>query len=159
MTLTGWAIIIKTFACHCTTACLGCAFFSLDRLKYRAELQKNTIFVYSKSLSLKAEIQKPMKKITLYIVALLISLAAVAQKPDNFILVKGGKYPFGEQNIMIELSDFYISPTEVSYKQMAMYALDNALDPQTFHSKSWGEPDGERVAINVNWFDAIRYAN
>ncbi len=86
-------------------------------------------------------------------------LWAQSPKTDNFVLVKGGKYPFGSEEVMIELSDFYISPTEVSYAQMALYAMDNGIDPETFHEKSWGDPDAERVAINVNWFDAIKYAN
>ncbi|MCU0444575.1 MAG: formylglycine-generating enzyme family protein [Microscillaceae bacterium] len=99
-------------------------------------------------------------KTYLYLFYLLIWVEAQAQNPDNFILIKGGKYRFGRENVMIELSDFYISPTEVTYAQMAMYALDNGLDPQTFHGKSWNiPPDGERVAVRVNWFDAIRYAN
>jgi formylglycine-generating enzyme len=100
-----------------------------------------------------------MQKLLLFGLLLGLLPPTLAQNPDNFILVKGREYPFSRDNVMIELSDFYISPTEVSYRQMAMYALDNGIDPQTFHYKSWGEPDGERVAIDVNWFDAIRYAN
>lgn len=103
-----------------------------------------------------------MKKLLL-LFSLWLCLEAHAQSPDNFVLVKGGQYPFGgydgEKEVMIELSDFYISPTEVSYAQMALYAMDIGIDPEIFHEKSWGEPDAERVAINVNWFDAIKYAN
>ncbi len=89
--------------------------------------------------------------------------------PDGFIYVPGGKFLLGspegegEENerpqVEITLSGFYVCPTEVTYAQMALFALDNGLDPQCYHYKAWGEPEGQRVAIGVSWFDAIRYAN
>ncbi|MDX2303794.1 MAG: SUMF1/EgtB/PvdO family nonheme iron enzyme [Microscillaceae bacterium] len=98
-----------------------------------------------------------------YVLFLLCTAPTWAQKPDNFIRIPGGAYPFQLEDdttvTWVQLADFYISPTEVSYAQMAAYAMDHGINPETFHYTAWGEPVADRVAIHVNWFDAIRYAN
>jgi len=82
---------------------------------------------------------------------------------DGFILIEGteeGKYyPFTKDSIMVQLSDFYMSPTEVTFGQMALFCYDNSLEPEQFHYKGWGDIDAQRPAVQVNWFDAIRYCN
>jgi formylglycine-generating enzyme required for sulfatase activity len=89
--------------------------------------------------------------------------ASYAQNPnDGFVLLKGGQYPLGKNNDTITLSPFYICPAEVSLAQMALYCYDNAafgLDPKLFHEEGWGAPEAQRAAVNVNWYDAVRYAN
>jgi formylglycine-generating enzyme required for sulfatase activity len=42
---------------------------------------------------------------------------------------------------------------------MALYCYDNGLDPTIFHEESWGVEEANRAAVNVNWYDAIRYCN
>ncbi len=78
---------------------------------------------------------------------------------DRFIELKGGNYPLGVKDIPISLTPFAISATETTYGQMEAFALANGLDPKKFHEPKWGEPDRDMPALNVNWFDAIRYAD
>ncbi len=78
---------------------------------------------------------------------------------DNFIELKGGNYPFREDNIPISLTPFAISPTETTYGQMEAFALANGLDPKKFQESRWGEPDRDMPAVKVDWFDAIRFSN
>lgn len=111
-----------------------------------------------------------MKNIILLIL-LWLSLAAIhppqtptEPKPDDgFILVHGTKkgqdYPFTEKNIPVTIKSFYIAPTEVTYAQIALYCYDNKLPPKTFHREEWGAEEANRAAVNINWFDAIRYCN
>lgn len=110
-------------------------------------------------------------KQTLLILLLLATASLPAQTQntiDNFILLPGGNYPLGEDNVPITLSPFYLSPTEVSYGQMMTYVLDNQAlaraggrtnwRPEYYSYDAWGV-DLRRAAVNVNWFEAIRYAN
>lgn len=87
----------------------------------------------------------------------------VPKPDDGFILVEGTKagedYKFTEKNIPVPVKTFYIAPTEVTYAQMALYCYDNGLDPKIFHNKGWGAEEATRAAVNVNWYDAIRYCN
>jgi len=104
-----------------------------------------------------------MKKVYIFICCWLLSGVLYAQQPnDNFVLLKGGKYPLGKNNDTISLSAFYICPAEVSLAQMALYCYDNAgfgLDPKLFHYQGWGAAEAQRAAVQVNWYDAVRYAN
>ncbi|MFK7948924.1 MAG: formylglycine-generating enzyme family protein, partial [Saprospiraceae bacterium] len=68
-------------------------------------------------------------------------------------------YPFNKNDIPVPIKSFYISPTEVTYAQMALYCYDNGLDPKTFHYKGWGAEEANRAAVQINWYDAIRYCN
>ncbi len=78
---------------------------------------------------------------------------------DRFIELKGGYYSLGEDHIPINLSPFAISPIETTYGQMKAFALANGLDPKKFSEPTWGEPDRDMPVVNVNWFNAIRYAD
>ncbi len=100
----------------------------------------------------------------LYLVLFLLichtySHAQKAVPKDGFIHLKGGKYPLGDENIPITLTPFAISPTEVTYGQMSLFTLHYGRDPKQYHYDGFGDPDAERVAVGVDWFDAIRYAN
>jgi sulfatase modifying factor 1 len=85
--------------------------------------------------------------------------AQEAVPKDGFIQLKGGEYPLGKDSIPITLSPFAISPTEVTYGQMSLFALQYGKNPKRYHYDKFGEPDAERAAVNVDWFDAIRYSN
>jgi formylglycine-generating enzyme required for sulfatase activity len=100
----------------------------------------------------------------LLLTAIYVSDTTTEPKPDDgFILVEGTKagqdYPFTKENIPVPIKPFYIAPTEVTYAQMALYCYDNGLDPTIFHEESWGVEEANRAAVNVNWYDAIRYCN
>jgi formylglycine-generating enzyme required for sulfatase activity len=100
----------------------------------------------------------------LLLTAIYVSDTTTEPKPDDgFILVEGTKkgqdYPFTRENIPVPINPFYIAPTEVTYAQMALYCYDNGLDPTIFHKESWGVEEANRAAVNVNWYDAIRYCN
>jgi formylglycine-generating enzyme required for sulfatase activity len=100
----------------------------------------------------------------LLLTAIYVPDTTTEPKPDDgFILVEGTKvgedYPFTEKNIPVPIKPFYIAPTEVTYAQIALYCYDNGLDPKTFHHAGWGAEEANRAAVQVNWYDAIRYCN
>jgi formylglycine-generating enzyme required for sulfatase activity len=116
--------------------------------------------------------------VTLWLLLTAIYVADTTTEPkpdDGFIFVEGTKagqdYPFSipEANedddnperfpIPVPIKPFYIAPTEVTYAQIALYCYDNGLDPKTFHYAGWGVEEANRAAVNVNWYDAIRYCN
>ncbi len=85
--------------------------------------------------------------------------AQKAVPKDGFIQLKGGGYPLGKEDIPITLTPFAISPTEVSYGQMSLFALHYGRNPKQYHDDGFGKSDSENPAVQVGWFDAIRYAN
>jgi formylglycine-generating enzyme required for sulfatase activity len=100
----------------------------------------------------------------LLLTAIYVADTTTEPKPDDgFILVEGTKkgqdYPFRRENIPVPIKPFYIAPTEVTYAQIALYCYDNGLDPKTFHHAGWGAEEANRAAVQVNWYDAIRYCN
>jgi formylglycine-generating enzyme required for sulfatase activity len=100
----------------------------------------------------------------LLLTAIYVPDTTTEPKPDDgFILVEGTKagqdYPFTKENIPVPIKPFYIAPTEVTYAQIALYCYDNGLDPKTFHHAGWGAEEANRAAVQVNWYDAIRYCN
>jgi formylglycine-generating enzyme required for sulfatase activity len=104
--------------------------------------------------------------VTLWLLLTAIYVADTTTEPkpdDGFILVEGTKagqdYPFTRENIPVPIKPFYIAPTEVTYAQIALYCYDNGLDPKIFHFAGWGAEEANRAAVQVKWYDAIRYCN
>ena len=82
------------------------------------------------------------------------------QEEDNMVLVKGGTFVMGspsdeperendEVRHEVTVSDFYMSPTEVTQKEYLELMGSNS-----------SENSGENLPVeNVTWYDAVNYCN
>lgn len=83
--------------------------------------------------------------------------------PDDFVRISGGTFqmgneldPNGEQVIhTVEISSFYLSPTEVTFKEYDCFCKATGKENPSDHS--WGRDS--RPVIDINWCEAIAYAN
>lgn len=85
--------------------------------------------------------------------ALTVIVSACSQKmPDNLVLVKGGAFVNTKSGYFgkgITISDFYISPYEVTQKEWVEVMGNN---PSAFR--------GDRLPVEtVSWYDCVEYCN
>jgi formylglycine-generating enzyme required for sulfatase activity len=80
--------------------------------------------------------------------------------PD-MVFVKGGTFQFGQddesEGITASVSDFKIARTETTFWQFGLYCAATGRNVQDF-SPGWGI-DGDNPVVNVNWYQAVEYAN
>ncbi|TNE58322.1 MAG: hypothetical protein EP344_10210, partial [Bacteroidetes bacterium] len=87
------------------------------------------------------------------------------QLPQNLILVKGGIFQMGdvfgdgydnEKPVhAVQVADFYLGKTEVTFDEYDLYCQANGIDHPW--DEGWGR--GKNPVINVSWIDAARYCN
>jgi formylglycine-generating enzyme required for sulfatase activity len=85
--------------------------------------------------------------------------------PDNFVRILGGTFQMGDQYgegdddekpvHTVEVSTFYLSPTEVTFAEYDAFCTATGRDKPS--DSGWGRD--QRPAINVSWCDAVEYAN
>ena len=83
----------------------------------------------------------------------------------GYIEVTGGNFLMGSRygdgyrdedpQQKVTLSDYRITPTQVTFAMYDVYC--DATGAKKPDDEDWGR--GERPAININWYDAVRYAN
>lgn len=82
---------------------------------------------------------------------------------DDFIHIKGttsgGYYPYSKEKIPVQVSGFYISPSEVTLREIRAFCAFNEQDPTQFEHAAWGNVGRHCAAVNVTWFDGLRYCN
>jgi len=84
--------------------------------------------------------------------------------PD-MVYVKGGTFQLGlikgkkeeKHAPRVTLDDYYIGRTQVTWWQYHIFAILNKIDLQE-RSPSWGI-EGDNPVLNVNWYEAVDYAN
>ncbi|MBL7792179.1 MAG: SUMF1/EgtB/PvdO family nonheme iron enzyme [Saprospiraceae bacterium] len=79
----------------------------------------------------------------------------------DMVFVKGGTFKFGQddesEGITASLSDFKIARTETTFWQFGLYCAATGRNVQDF-SPGWGI-DVDNPVVNVNWYQAVEYAN
>jgi len=100
---------------------------------------------------------------TLFIISFALTAAIVtaqSRQSADFVLIRGGTFTMGSQETELErvkdelqhrvnVSDFYLSPSEVTQREYLALMGNNPSNSQ-----------GDNLPVeNVTWFDAIRYCN
>lgn len=88
--------------------------------------------------------------------------------PD-FVNIPGGEFKMGSKKRIedayydelpqhtVTLSGFQMAVTEITFWQFGIFAAANEIDISTY-GRTWGI-NGNHPAVNVTWFDVVRYAN